>query len=93
MAEALLERFAFNDEAIVIEVFYDDVTGHPTRVTSDNRSGASQAIAYTLANRNRSFTGTHTVPVGGEEFTVPTNLANRIDVLSGDVSLEATWQR
>ena len=52
MAEVAGARFAFDDEGVVIQVWYDDVTGHPTRVTSTTatRTIPSGTDEYTVPN-------------------------------------------
>lgn len=36
MAERVGSRVAFDDEAVAVTVYYEDTTGHPTRIVSEN---------------------------------------------------------
>jgi hypothetical protein len=89
MTEVAGARFAFSDESVVIQVYYDDVTGHPTRVTASNTGSASE-VTYTVASGDRTFSGTRTVPAGSEDYSIPTGLASRVNFLTNDCYLAAT---
>lgn len=89
MAEVSGARFAFADEGVVIQVWYDDVSGHPTRVTSEN-AGAASEVTFTVASGSRTFSATRIVESGSTEYVVPTNLANRVNFLTNDCYLAAT---
>jgi len=87
VAEVAGGRFAIASETVVVELFFDDVTGEPTRVTSSN-DGAATLARFTLANGAKVFSTTREIPAGSSEYVVPANLAHRIDFLSGDVFVE-----
>lgn len=91
MAERIGCQVAFNDNEVVVAVYYDTTTGRPTRIVSDN-SGNATAVTFTVSNQTKSYSGTRTIQPGHEEYQVPVGLASRINFATGDVLVQATHQ-
>lgn len=91
MAERVGSRVAFDDEAVAVTVYYEDTTGHPTRIVSENDGEATQ-VTFTISSANRAWTGTRTIQAGTVDYSVPAGLANRIDFNTGDVAIDAAHE-
>lgn len=86
MAEKVYGSWSFQSESISLQLYYDDVTGHPTRIVAVVRQTCT--LKATVSNGNKVYTATRTFQPGYENFAVPTNVGSRINFLTGDAVIE-----
>lgn len=86
MAEKILGSWSFQSESVTLVLLYDDVSGRPTRLMATVRQTCT--LKATLSTANKVYRATRTFQPGYEEYVIPTNVASRINVLTGDVNIE-----
>jgi len=92
MAEVVGPRASFPPAGLTVTVYYDDVTGQPTRVVAENPQG--KVVCYfEVSSGDRTKKFTTTIPSGTTEWQVTPAIARKINILTGDYSFKASVRK
>lgn len=68
---------AFNDDAVIVTVYYNDVTGRPTRITTHSDYVSPLHVEFMVDNGTRTAEFRRSIQPGDNEFNLTPGQANQ----------------